>query len=98
MLLYYKILQVVNIINVCDIIYFVATYNIKYYLGKQYSDIFTDLTLNLIGFTFPRLIPQLALDSNKRLFTFGFGGYGRLGHNGNKDEMVPRLLNQFIGM
>jgi len=30
-----------------------------------------------------------------RLFTFGFGGYGRLGHNSPDDELVPREINVF---
>ena len=38
---------------------------------------------------------QLCLDDKKRVFTFGFGGYGRLGHAGTADELVPRLLPQF---
>lgn len=37
------------------------------------------------------------IDSKKRVFTWGFGGYGRLGHADNKDEMVPRLLKFFEG-
>lgn len=38
---------------------------------------------------------QLILDSQKRVFTWGFGGYGRLGHTEQKDEMVPRLVKLF---
>lgn len=37
----------------------------------------------------------LALDSQKRVFTWGFGGYGRLGHTEQKDELVPRLVKLF---
>lgn len=37
------------------------------------------------------------LDSKKRIFSWGFGGYGRLGHAEPKDEMVPRLLKFFDG-
>lgn len=37
----------------------------------------------------------LAIDSNKRCFTWGFAGYGRLGHNDTKNEMVPRNLKTF---
>ena len=40
---------------------------------------------------------QLALDSKKRIFSWGFGGYGRLGHAEPKDELVPRLLKFFDG-
>ena len=40
---------------------------------------------------------QAVIDSKKRIFTWGFGGYGRLGHADNKDEMVPRLLKFFEG-
>lgn len=31
------------------------------------------------------------------MFTWGFGGYGRLGHAEPKDEMVPRHLKFFDG-
>lgn len=37
----------------------------------------------------------VALDSKKRVFSWGFGGYGRLGHADTKDEMVPRLIKFF---
>lgn len=30
----------------------------------------------------------VAIDSKKRAFSWGFGGFGRLGHNEQKDEMV----------
>ncbi|XP_041378460.1 protein RCC2-like [Gigantopelta aegis] len=39
----------------------------------------------------------LVLDSRKRVFSWGFGGYGRLGHAAPKDELVPRLLKNFEG-
>ncbi|NXV24606.1 RCC2 protein, partial [Cepphus grylle] len=45
--------------------------------------------------TDPFLRPQLVLDSQKRVFSWGFGGYGRLGHAEQKDEMVPRLVKLF---
>ena len=32
------------------------------------------------------------------MFTFGFGGYGRLGHAEQKDQMVPRLVQIFQGL
>lgn len=41
------------------------------------------------------LCVQLVLDSQKRVFSWGFGGYGRLGHAEQKDEMVPRLIKLF---
>ncbi|KAM6402758.1 protein RCC2 [Rhynochetos jubatus] len=37
----------------------------------------------------------LVLDSQKRVFSWGFGGYGRLGHAEQKDEMVPRMVKLF---
>jgi len=37
----------------------------------------------------------IALDAKKRVFSWGFGGYGRLGHAETKDEMVPRLIKFF---
>lgn len=37
----------------------------------------------------------VAIDSKKRVFSWGFGGFGRLGHSEQKDEMVPRL-NKFF--
>lgn len=33
-----------------------------------------------------------AIDDQQRLFTWGFGGYGRLGHNSTRNELVPRLM------
>ncbi|KAL1116740.1 hypothetical protein AAG570_005212 [Ranatra chinensis] len=38
----------------------------------------------------------VALDSKRRLFSWGFGGYGRLGHAEPKDEYVPRLVKFFV--
>ena len=38
---------------------------------------------------------QIARDSKDRLFTWGFGGYGRLGHQQPKDELIPRLVSFF---
>ncbi|XP_030755247.1 protein RCC2 homolog [Sitophilus oryzae] len=37
----------------------------------------------------------VAIDSRKRAFSWGFGGFGRLGHAEQKDEMVPRLIKYF---
>ncbi|XP_077302046.1 protein RCC2 [Arctopsyche grandis] len=37
----------------------------------------------------------VALDSKKRAFSWGFGGFGRLGHAEQKDELVPRLIKYF---
>jgi len=37
----------------------------------------------------------VALDEKKRVFTWGFGGYGRLGHTEQKDEYRPRLVQLF---
>ncbi|XP_046669207.1 protein RCC2 homolog [Homalodisca vitripennis] len=37
----------------------------------------------------------IALDSRKRIFSWGFGGYGRLGHADTKDELVPRIVKFF---
>lgn len=37
----------------------------------------------------------IIIDDKKRCFTWGFGGYGRLGHADPKDEMVPRLVKAF---
>ncbi|XP_037731507.1 protein RCC2 homolog [Drosophila subpulchrella] len=34
----------------------------------------------------------VAIDSKKRVYSWGFGGFGRLGHAEPKDEMVPRLM------
>lgn len=44
---------------------------------------------------FAAVFLQLVLDSQKRVFSWGFGGYGRLGHTEQKDEMVPRLVKLF---
>lgn len=32
----------------------------------------------------------VAIDSKKRVFSWGFGGFGRLGHAEQRDELVPR--------
>lgn len=40
---------------------------------------------------------QVALDAKKRAFSWGFGGYGRLGHAEPKDEYIPRLIKFFDG-
>ncbi|XP_052759859.1 protein RCC2 homolog [Mya arenaria] len=40
----------------------------------------------------------VVVDSKKRVFSWGFGAYGRLGHAENKDEMVPRLIKSFEGL
>ncbi|XP_064120130.1 protein RCC2 homolog [Macrobrachium nipponense] len=39
----------------------------------------------------------VAIDAKKRAFSWGFGGYGRLGHAEPKDEYVPRLIKYFDG-
>ena len=40
---------------------------------------------------------QIARDTTGRVFTWGFGGYGRLGHHQPKDEHIPRLVTFFKG-
>lgn len=35
------------------------------------------------------------IDGRKRVFSWGFGGYGRLGHAEPKNELVPRLIKFF---
>ncbi|KPJ09061.1 Protein RCC2-like [Papilio machaon] len=37
----------------------------------------------------------VAIDSKKRAFSWGFGGFGRLGHAEQRDESVPRLVKYF---
>ncbi|XP_078445975.1 regulator of chromosome condensation (RCC1) family protein [Wolffia australiana] len=37
----------------------------------------------------------VAVDSDGHVYTWGFGGYGRLGHREQKDEWVPRLVEVF---
>jgi alpha-tubulin suppressor-like RCC1 family protein len=37
----------------------------------------------------------LAIDQKKRCFTWGFAGYGRLGHNDTRNELMPRNLKTF---
>eukprot|EP00240_Pyramimonas_obovata_P000710 CAMPEP_0118933624 /NCGR_PEP_ID=MMETSP1169-20130426/12092_1 /TAXON_ID=36882 /ORGANISM="Pyramimonas obovata, Strain CCMP722" /LENGTH=564 /DNA_ID=CAMNT_0006876407 /DNA_START=103 /DNA_END=1797 /DNA_ORIENTATION=- len=37
----------------------------------------------------------VALSEQGTIFTWGFGGYGRLGHNNQKDVMVPQELTMF---
>eukprot|EP00057_Strongylocentrotus_purpuratus_P026982 XP_011681456.1 PREDICTED: protein RCC2 homolog [Strongylocentrotus purpuratus] len=38
---------------------------------------------------------SVAMDMQKRVFTWGFGGYGRLGHQKPDDEPVPRSVKFF---
>lgn len=37
----------------------------------------------------------VAVDSNGHVYTWGFGGYGRLGHREQKDEWAPRRVEVF---
>ncbi|KAK8643034.1 hypothetical protein V6N13_012350 [Hibiscus sabdariffa] len=37
----------------------------------------------------------VAVDANGYVYTWGFGGYGRLGHREQKDEWVPRRVEVF---
>lgn len=37
----------------------------------------------------------MAIDDHKRAYSWGFGGYGRLGHSEPKDELQPRLIKYF---
>jgi len=37
----------------------------------------------------------IAIDENHKAFSWGFGGYGRLGHAETGDELVPRLIGLF---
>ena len=43
------------------------------------------------------LANQVAVDAKKRPYSWGFGGYGRLGHAEPKDEYIPRLIKYFDG-
>lgn len=36
-----------------------------------------------------------AIDDLQRIFTWGFGGYGRLGHSSTQNELRPRLMNRW---
>ncbi|XP_057533869.1 uncharacterized protein LOC130811555 [Amaranthus tricolor] len=38
----------------------------------------------------------VAVDSNGYVYTWGYGGYGRLGHREQKDEWAPRRVDVFI--
>jgi len=39
----------------------------------------------------------VAVDSNMKAYSWGFGGYGRLGHSETADELVPRLIKYLDG-
>eukprot|EP00092_Neocalanus_flemingeri_P012381 GFUD01013349.1.p1 GENE.GFUD01013349.1~~GFUD01013349.1.p1 ORF type:complete len:457 (-),score=135.52 GFUD01013349.1:130-1500(-) len=39
----------------------------------------------------------VAVDENKKVYSWGFGGYGRLGHSETADELVPRLIKYLDG-
>ncbi|KAG6557008.1 hypothetical protein Mapa_001424 [Marchantia paleacea] len=38
---------------------------------------------------------SVAVDSDGFVYTWGFGGHGRLGHKEQKDEWAPRVVDQF---
>lgn len=37
----------------------------------------------------------IAMDEEGKLYSWGFGGYGRLGHKDNKDQMAPKAVKLF---
>jgi len=39
----------------------------------------------------------VAVDKNNKAYSWGFGGYGRLGHSETVDELVPRLIKYLDG-
>jgi len=39
----------------------------------------------------------VAVDENNKAYSWGFGGYGRLGHSETSDELVPRLIKYLDG-
>jgi len=39
----------------------------------------------------------VAVDANHKAYSWGFGGYGRLGHSETADELVPRLIKYLDG-
>merc|ERR1712129_186908 len=39
----------------------------------------------------------VAITDEKKVFSWGFGGYGRLGHSETADELVPRLIKYLDG-
>ena len=39
----------------------------------------------------------ILIDERNRAFSWGFGGYGRLGHSQTSDEQVPRLIKFLDG-
>jgi len=40
---------------------------------------------------------SVAVDKNKKAYSWGFGGYGRLGHSETENELVPRLIKYLDG-
>lgn len=38
---------------------------------------------------------SVAMDEDGRVYSWGFGGYGRLGHKDNKDQMTPKAVEYF---
>lgn len=40
---------------------------------------------------------SLAKDKDGHVYSWGFGGYGRLGHGEQKDAMVPQSISFFAG-
>lgn len=39
----------------------------------------------------------VAVDTNNKAYSWGFGGYGRLGHSETADELIPRLIKYLDG-
>merc|ERR1719270_197031 len=39
----------------------------------------------------------VVVDDTNKAYSWGFGGYGRLGHSETGDELVPRLIQALAG-
>lgn len=57
--------------------------------------ILIQITLNIKKYDSFFCSKKVAIDSKKRAYSWGFGGFGRLGHAEQKDEMVPRMMRFF---
>ena len=43
------------------------------------------------------ILSQVAITEGNSAYSWGFGGYGRLGHSGTDNELVPRLIKFLDG-
>uniref|UniRef100_A0A1B0A9Q3 Protein RCC2 homolog n=1 Tax=Glossina pallidipes TaxID=7398 RepID=A0A1B0A9Q3_GLOPL len=76
-----------------DAKYFVNANKLSFHFETSPKKVVLYIEKNKDGHVNP--VDNVAIDSKKRVYSWGFGGFGRLGHAEPKDEMVPRLIKFF---